>query len=82
MINDLFGEYLKEKRKEAKLSLRDIAKLGYDKAAWSRHERNLSLPRIESLIKISSILKINIIELLLKCKYISKEDIDEYINNF
>lgn len=59
------GDYIAQKRKEAKLSQKDLAELLYitDKAI-SKWERGLSFPDISLLIPLADILKVSLYDLL------------------
>lgn len=59
------GGYIAQKRKEAKLSQKDLAELLYitDKAI-SKWERGLSFPDISLLIPLADILKVSLYDLL------------------
>ena len=59
------GDYIAQKRKEAKLSQKDLAELLYitDKAI-SKWERGLSFPDISLLIPLADNLKVSLYDLL------------------
>ena len=59
------GDYIAQKRKEVKLSQKDLAQLLHitDKAI-SKWERGLSFPDISLLIPLADILKVSLYDLL------------------
>ena len=59
------GDYIAQKRKEVKLSQKDLAELLHitDKAI-SKWERGLSFPDISLLIPLADILKVSLYDLL------------------
>ncbi|WP_010494989.1 helix-turn-helix domain-containing protein [Paenibacillus elgii] len=82
MKQNLFGDFIRDKRKAAELGLRDIAKIArISFSQLSKIERGESTPSKETVEKLAHALKADKDELMVLAGYISDERYEEMVES-
>lgn len=76
--NITIGEFIKAKRIEKNMSVRDFDKQGFSKAKLSLIENGVRTPKADTLQEIAKILEINVIELYQVAGYLTDEEVKDY----